>query len=81
MSYVYESIPTQVCAFKVERLGHCPFSGDKTVWFKGHGTFPQHLIKDNESLEVGDYVIWLDEDDIYRCPKAVFEAKYRRVFV
>jgi len=77
MSFIYESIPTQVVAFEVQDAYQEGMG--KIIDFVGEGQIYAHHVKDGESVIKGDFVVFLSENDIYRCPKDVFESKYRKV--
>lgn len=69
----YESKPVtrhavQITAEReVTRLGESTYAvklSDKTLAFKAY-----------EEPKVGDYVVWLKDDDIYHCSEAVFRER------
>lgn len=78
MKYLYESIPSQVVAFEVIGLADNEY-GHIFFELKGKAEIYRTDVKDGESVQIGDYIIFLSADDIYRCPRDVFEAKYREV--
>lgn len=77
---IFETLPTQVDAEQIISIRNAVGSTTMKVFeFAGDRSIFSHRVSCHRAAVEGDYVVFLDKDDIYHCPKAVFENKYRAV--
>jgi len=78
----YTSKPVTVLACKIEEEGKvekCKKAGVYCYTHKGKGAVSTKLdftVATGQKPEAGDYIIYLDAEDIYLCKADVFDKKY-----
>jgi hypothetical protein len=65
----YDSKPIKRKAYQIKPIDYIRYHGDNTY------SVDEFKFKAHQDVEVGDWIVYLNEDDIYHCTDAVFRER------